>query len=316
MVVFGALSSTHHAHPTPANTTSRPALTTHPNRSHFLPCPTSGAANVPLPSVTQFNCVARSLALCHRSSADFARHFRIVRSTAPGVSGFTALTGSGSFSRIALATLNWLFPSNAFFPVNISYSTAPNEKMSLRPSTSFPSICSGDMYCIVPTIIPSCVTGELGIAAVTVTPLTGPATGFANPKSSSFAPVVVSITFPGFRSRCTTPLRCALSNPSAICAPYFNTCSSGIGPLPADSPAFLPPRTPSPDSSYHPGYPRHTTRKCLGDSIRRWFSPPARTVASAWRRPTSLSAESLSPHPALAACHGRDTLPPCHLRRA
>jgi hypothetical protein len=31
-------------------------------------------------------------------------------------------------------------------PVTISYSSAPNEKMSLRPSTSLPSTCSGDMY--------------------------------------------------------------------------------------------------------------------------------------------------------------------------
>ena len=33
----------------------------------------------------------------------------------------------------------------ARWPVSISYNTAPNEKMSLRPSSSLPSTCSGDM---------------------------------------------------------------------------------------------------------------------------------------------------------------------------
>ena len=31
--------------------------------------------------------------------------------------------------------------------------------------------------------------------------------GFASPKSISFAPPAVSMMFPGFRSRCTMPLR-------------------------------------------------------------------------------------------------------------
>ena len=67
-------------------------------------------------------------------------------SNAGGVKGFTVLTGAGSFSNIVLATLSWLLPSNALFPVTISYSTVPNENTSLLPSTSFPSTCSGDMY--------------------------------------------------------------------------------------------------------------------------------------------------------------------------
>src|SRR6476660_4887571 len=75
--------------------------------------------------------------------------------------GFTERIGGGSLSRIEAATLNWLLPSKARFPVTISYSTAPSEKMSLRPSTSFPCTCSGDMYWNVPTIIPFSVSGEL-----------------------------------------------------------------------------------------------------------------------------------------------------------
>ena len=38
----------------------------------------------------------------------------------------------------------------------------------------------------------------------------------ANPKSSSFAPALVSMMLPGFRSRWMIPYRCALSKVSAI----------------------------------------------------------------------------------------------------
>ncbi len=59
--------------------------------------------------------------------------------------------GLDSSLKIAAIRLAWLFASNAFFPVAISYSMPPNEKMSLRASASFPSNCSGDIYCIVPS---------------------------------------------------------------------------------------------------------------------------------------------------------------------
>src|SRR5437870_3873090 len=58
------------------------------------------------PSPIHFSSLARSLALCHRSSGSLARHFLIACSSAGGVIGFVALSGSGSFSRIAEATLN------------------------------------------------------------------------------------------------------------------------------------------------------------------------------------------------------------------
>ena len=110
--------------------------------------------------------------------------------------------GTGSFSRIAEATLSWLFPSKARLPVRVSYSTAPSEKMSLRPSSSLPSTCSGDMYWNVPTIVPCSVTGESCVtAAVSVAVLVRGAAGLARPKSSSFAPVGVSMMLPGFKSR-------------------------------------------------------------------------------------------------------------------
>src|ERR1700679_4148594 len=40
--------------------------------------------------------------------------------------------------------------------------------------------------------------------------------GLARPKSRSLAADLVSITLPGFKSRCTTPARCAFSGASAI----------------------------------------------------------------------------------------------------
>ena len=49
----------------------------------------------------------------------------------------------GAVSRIASIKLAWLFPSNAFFPVTISWTTAPKVKGSVRTSASFPSSCSG-----------------------------------------------------------------------------------------------------------------------------------------------------------------------------
>jgi hypothetical protein len=55
--------------------------------------------------------------------------------------------------------------------------------------------------------------------------------GFAKPKSTSFAPVRVIMTLPGFRPRCAMPLRCALSRAPATCDPIFRTCSKGSGPF-------------------------------------------------------------------------------------
>ena len=126
-------------------------------------------------------------------------------------------------------------PENAFLPVAISYSTHPNEKMSVRPSASRPSSCSGAMYWNVPRIVPSCVRlfGMLpsAVGSDVTADCTGGAIAFANPKSSSFTPDFVIITLPGFRSRCTIPCRCALSSASVICVPYRSVCSSGSAPL-------------------------------------------------------------------------------------
>jgi len=119
--------------------------------------------------------------------------------------------GAGCAETMAAIKLVFEPPSKARFPVAISYSTAPNEKMSVRASASVPSSCSGAMYWNVPRIVPWAVRGPAaGDWAVDrreekpATPLIGgaaPAAVRARPKSSSLAPVRVSMMLPGFRSR-------------------------------------------------------------------------------------------------------------------
>ena len=93
------------------------------------------------------------LALCQRSSGSLARHRMTTRSSAGGVNGTSCSIGVGVLARIAAITVEADLPSKARRPVSISYSTQPNAKMSARPSTSPPSICSGAMYCGVPTTV-------------------------------------------------------------------------------------------------------------------------------------------------------------------
>src|SRR5215470_8233621 len=119
---------------------------------------------------------------------------------------------------MAETTLICDLPANGRLPVAISYSIDPKAKMSLRASASLPPNCSGAMYCTVPTNAPEVVSGDCGLGEDIVMAAENEGaevpdvdalatTGLARPKSSSFAPVFVSITLPGFRSRCTTPAR-------------------------------------------------------------------------------------------------------------
>ena len=72
------------------------------------------------PSAIQFNSLARSLALCQRSSGSFARHFLTTRASAGGVIGCKAAMGCGSEERMAAIKLARVFPANAGLPVAIS----------------------------------------------------------------------------------------------------------------------------------------------------------------------------------------------------
>ena len=79
--------------------------------------------------------------------------------------------------------------------------------MSDRESASLPSTCSGDMYRNVPTTVPCAVSGWLpmGVESVMVRleefPEAVTTAALARPKSISFAPALVSMMLPGFRSR-------------------------------------------------------------------------------------------------------------------
>ena len=87
------------------------------------------------------------------------------------------------------------------------------------------------MYCNVPTIVPSPVRPALMVGADTPTGASWPGFSFANPKSRSFAPALVSMMLPGFRSQCVMPWRWALSSASAISTATFSTWAVGSGPF-------------------------------------------------------------------------------------
>ena len=108
------------------------------------------------------------------------------------------------------------WPSNGRCPATISYRTAPSAQMSLRASASRPSTCSGAMYCTVPRIVPCAVSGAAVASRVIPDIEIGAAAprSFATPKSSSFAPDLISMILAGLRSRWTMPALCAA--PSAL----------------------------------------------------------------------------------------------------
>ena len=76
------------------------------------------------------------------------------------------------------------------------------------------------MYWKVPRMVLVSVKGRCSVGTSDEPVLPKPGlVSFASPKSSSFAPDFVRMRFPGFRSRWTTPWRCALSRASAISIP-------------------------------------------------------------------------------------------------
>jgi hypothetical protein len=73
---------------------------------------------------------------------------------------------------------------------------------------------------------------------------TGSFMSFARPKSRSLAPPSFdTITFSGFRSRCTIPAPCAFASPSAIWTPRSSSLLVGTGPSPRSSRRVLPSTT-------------------------------------------------------------------------
>ncbi len=80
-----------------------------------------------------------------------------------------------------------------------------------------PSSRSGATYAGVPNVSPSVSSS-------------GAPTWVAMPKSSTLAPVAVSMMLAGVTSRCTMPSRCAAATASATCAHTSTAWRHGSGP--------------------------------------------------------------------------------------
>ena len=131
------------------------------------------------------------------------------------------MIGSGSFLRMALATLIWLRPANGLVASDHLVENRA-ERKQIRPSVGLFAlelfrghVLDGADDCSPPSSTEtldwprsSCElrTREAGWI------LRHPGSGlvaFAKPKSISLAPACVSMMLPGLRSRCTMPCRCA-----------------------------------------------------------------------------------------------------------
>src|SRR5215469_10136269 len=86
-----------------------------------------------------------SAALWYRKLRSFSSAFRMMLSSSAGSSRFQLAAGTGASFRIADRMTPRLSPRNGKRPVAISYRTTPNENRSVRPSSSLPRTCSGDM---------------------------------------------------------------------------------------------------------------------------------------------------------------------------
>ncbi len=202
----------------------------------------------PPPSAIHCSSLRRSLADCQRRSGSLARHCMTARSNPGGTAPPGLASGGGSRSMIAAISDAGLAATKGRRPLAISYSTHPRAQRSLRVSGSRPSSCSGARYCRVPTMAPAAVSGAAIVGDSRIAspvPLLSPSrpvnpVAHARPKSISLAPDRVSMTFPGLRSRCTTPARWARSSASATWTPIRSVSDIGSAPRPSRSPRVSP----------------------------------------------------------------------------
>jgi len=113
---------THQAAPTPTAISNSKTASHQPARSQFLRLAETctGTPFCESASAIQFNSLARSVAVCQRSSGSLASHLLTTRSNAGRVIGCKAAMGCGSEERMAAIKLGRLFPANAGLPVAIS----------------------------------------------------------------------------------------------------------------------------------------------------------------------------------------------------
>ena len=133
-------------------------------------------------------------------------------------------------------------PWNGWRPVNISYTTTPKEKTSLRWSAGNPFACSGDMYAAVPRMMPAWLAIMLSVGeSDMLLAVRSFSIAFARPKSSTFTlSSGVILTFAGLRSRWTMPRSCAASSASVICCAILSVSSTGSGPRRSRSASVSP----------------------------------------------------------------------------
>ena len=151
----------------------------------------------------------------HRRS--FCKHRRIRhRTPSATLSGNRSQFGSAMSTAAKISVT--VSPPMARRLVRTSYSTHPNDQISVRVSSASPRTCSGLMYGTVPITTPGCVAAAVTVSVTPPADVASCFNSFASPKSSTFTlPSAPSLTLPGFRSRCMIPFSCADSSASAIC---------------------------------------------------------------------------------------------------
>ena len=166
----------------------------------------------------QARCAAMS---CKRCVQSFSRQRRSRRCNGAGVAG-GRWTSQGRVATIAASVSANVFLPDARIPVNISYSTHPNDQISVRLSTVKPRACSGLIYAAVPNSVPDCVLSDL---VAFVPPIHATVSrAFATPKSSTLTvPSGRTLIFEGFRSRWMIPAACAAWSASVICLAIKST---------------------------------------------------------------------------------------------
>ena len=121
----------------------------------------------------------------------------------------------------------------------------------------------------VPITVPSIVQSRRSAAS------SDAAVCLASPKSSSFTdPSEVTMMLAGFRSRCTTPLRCAASSASAICV------ASRTASWTPPAAGFARKGAAALRCIRAPGNPARCRRsdRCADDSARQSRAPPAQSA--------------------------------------
>src|SRR5215472_18422505 len=87
----------------------------------------------------------------------------MICSSSRGISALNCQGETEDLFRMASKITPEVRPENACWPVAISYSTAPKENRSVRPSKSSPRTCSGDIYATVPKAKPGLVSDSCDI---------------------------------------------------------------------------------------------------------------------------------------------------------